>query len=78
MCKSFFATLECELIDQRRFATRAAAQVQSIEGFRSPSRRHSSIGYMSPAEFEATHAQTVMTKPASHRRKRVNSTVIRR
>lgn len=68
MCESFFATLECELIDRHRFASRAEAQIavfRFIEGFYNPSRRHSSIGYMSPAEFEAVHksahAQTVMT-----------------
>ena len=68
MCESFFATLECELIDRHRFATKAEAQIavfQFIEGFYNPSRRHSSIGYMSPIEFEAdnqtNHVQTVMT-----------------
>ena len=68
MCESFFATLECELIDRHRFATRTEAQIavfRFIEGFYNPSRRHSSIGYLSPMEFEATHqpahAHTVMT-----------------
>ena len=55
MCESFFATLECELIDRHRFATKAEAQIavfRFIEGFYNPSRRHSSIGYLSPAKFE--------------------------
>ena len=26
MCKSFFATLECELLDRRKFATKAEAR----------------------------------------------------
>jgi putative transposase len=38
-----------------------------IEGFCNPSRRHSSIGYLSPAEFEAAHqsdrASTGTPKP---------------
>jgi len=58
MCESFFATLECELIDRHRFANKAEAQIavfRFIEGFYNPSRRHSSIGYLSPAEFEAAH-----------------------
>ena len=58
MCESFFATLECELIDRHRFATKAEAQIavfRFIEGFYNPSRRHTSIGYMSPIEFEAAH-----------------------
>ena len=58
MCESFFATLECELIDRNRFATKAEAQIavfRFVEGFYNPSRRHSSIGYMSPIAFEAAH-----------------------
>lgn len=58
MCESFFATLECELIDRHRFASKAEAQIavfRFIEGFYNPSRRHSSIGYLSPNEFEAAH-----------------------
>ena len=68
MCESFFATLECELIDRHRFVSRADAKIavfRFIEGFYNPSRRNPSIGYMSPAEFEATkqsaHARSVMT-----------------
>ena len=68
MCESFFATIECELIDRHRFATKAEAQIavfRFIKGFYNPSRRHSSIGYMAPMELEAanqsTHAHTVMT-----------------
>ena len=70
MCESFFATLECELIDRHRFETKADDQIavfRFIEGFYNPSRRHSSIGYMSPLEFEAAHhadrAQTGTPKP---------------
>ena len=58
MCESFFATLECELIDRHRFASKAEAQIavfRFIEGFYNPSRRHSSIGFLSPIEFEAAH-----------------------
>ena len=55
MCESFFATLECELLDRRRFASHAEARMavfHFIEGFYNPSRRHSALGYLSPAEFE--------------------------
>ena len=55
LCESFFATLECELIDRSRFATRREAELaifDFIEGFHNTRRRHSSIGYVSPAEFE--------------------------
>ena len=55
MCESFFATLECELLDRRRFRTQAEARIavfEFIEGFYNPRRRHSSIGYLSPVAFE--------------------------
>jgi putative transposase len=55
MCESFFATLECELLDRRRFKTPAEARIavfDFIEGFYNPRRRHSSLGYLSPIDFE--------------------------
>ena len=55
MCESFFATLECELIDRMTFRTHdeaRAAIVDFIEGFYNTRRRHSSIGYCSPVQFE--------------------------
>ncbi|MGH9892419.1 MAG: IS3 family transposase [bacterium] len=58
MCESFFATLECELIDRRTFRTRAEARMaifEFIEGWYNPSRRHSGLGYCSPLEYERRH-----------------------
>lgn len=58
MCESFFATLECELIDRRRFETKAEAKMaifQFIEGFYNVRRRHSSLGYKAPKTFEQMH-----------------------
>ena len=55
MAESFFATLECELLDRRRFKTHAEARMavfEFIEGFYNPRRRHSSLGYLSPITFE--------------------------
>jgi putative transposase len=55
MCESFFATLECELLARRRFKTQAEARMalfQFIEGFYNRRRRHSSIGYLSPIDYE--------------------------
>jgi putative transposase len=55
MCESFFATLECELIDRRRFRSHREARTavfQFIEGFYNPSRRHSALDYLSPIENE--------------------------
>ena len=55
MCESFNAILECELLVKRRFKTQreaALAVFAFIEGFYNPHRRHTSIGNISPAEFE--------------------------
>ena len=55
MAESFFATLECELIDRRSFRTRAEAMralFDFIEGWYNPRRRHSALGYLSPNDFE--------------------------
>lgn len=59
LCESFFATLECELLDRRRFRTQAEAKMATfefIEGWYNPHRRHSSLGYLSPIAFEKAHA----------------------
>jgi len=55
MCESFFATLECELLDRRRFASQAEARVACfsfIEGWYNPVRLHSALGYRSPIRYE--------------------------
>jgi putative transposase len=55
MCESFFATLECELIDRMTFKTQAAARMavfEFIEGWYNPHRRHSALNYASPMHFE--------------------------
>ncbi|MCC6642698.1 MAG: transposase [Deltaproteobacteria bacterium] len=60
MAESFFATLECELLARERFETPVAAEPEVfawIEGWYNSQRRHSSIGYVSPNEFERRHAQ---------------------
>jgi hypothetical protein len=58
MCESFFATLECELLDRCRFRTQAEARTavfEFIEGFYNPRRRHSGIEYLSPIDYERRH-----------------------
>jgi putative transposase len=55
-CKSVFATLECELLDRRRFTSQVEARIACfsfIEGWYNPVRRHSSLGYRSPMAYEA-------------------------
>jgi len=59
---SFFATLECELLDRRRFATKSEARMaifQYIEGWYNLRRRHSSIDYASPLEYEHLYHSTI-------------------
>ena len=55
LCESFFATLECELIDRNNFATLGEARravFEFIEGWYNPHRLHSALGYHSPIHFE--------------------------
>jgi putative transposase len=58
LCESFFATLECELLDRHTFETgdeAGRAVFWFIEGWYNPHRRHSSIGYLSPLRYEMEH-----------------------
>jgi putative transposase len=66
LCESFFATLECELLDRNIFHTPNEARpavFEFIEGWYNPHRRHSAIDYLSPNRYEAPHARTLL--PAS-------------
>jgi len=57
LCESFFATLECELIDRTCFPTHTIARSEIfdyIEGWYNPHRRHSAINYESPMNYERT------------------------
>jgi putative transposase len=59
LCESFFATLECELLNRHRFRSRdqaGRAVFEFIEGWYNPYRRHSSIGYASPVRYEREYA----------------------
>jgi putative transposase len=59
MCESFFATLECELLDRRTFKTHRDARLaifRFIEGWYNPHRLHSALGYRSPEQYEAGYA----------------------
>lgn len=53
--ESFVASLKCELLHGPRFISREAARTavfDYVEGFYNRVRRHSSLGYLSPAEYE--------------------------
>lgn len=56
VAESFFDTLSAELLEESSFPSEVAANRQIfayIEGFYNTTRSHSSLGYMSPSEFEA-------------------------
>jgi len=60
VAESFFATAKKELIYRHVWPTRHAAQSalrRYIELFYNPRRRHSTLGYMSPVDFEARYSQ---------------------
>jgi putative transposase len=54
--ESFFSSLKVERVDRKLYRTRDQARTDVfdyIERFYNPRRRHSTIGYLSPMEFEA-------------------------
>lgn len=60
LCESFFATLECELIERVRLRNPREAEreiFEWIEGWYNPRRRHSSLGYKSPVDYEKMYAR---------------------
>jgi putative transposase len=65
MCESFFATLECELLERRRFVSQAEAKMvcfSFIEGWYNPVRLRSALGYRSPMAYEMA-MELVTTEP---------------
>jgi putative transposase len=66
MAESFFATLERELLNRRRFKTQPEAKMavfEWIEGWYNPHRRHSSLGYRSPVNYERSHQRSSQARP---------------
>jgi putative transposase len=60
VAESFFATLKTELVYQSHWSTRAAARsaiFEYIESFYNRRRRHSSLAYLSPADFERLYKE---------------------
>ena len=55
VAESFFATLEREVLSRRTFGSQAEAKLAIfdwLEGWYNPHRRHSSLGYRSPVNYE--------------------------
>jgi transposase InsO family protein len=63
VAESFFATLKTELLYRRPWATKREAKTaihEYIAAFYNPHRRHSSLGYRSPRDFEQEHAARIV------------------
>jgi transposase InsO family protein len=57
--ESFWGSMQVELLDRQRWRTvleLAIAIADYIERFYNPARRHSSLGYLTPNEFEKLHS----------------------
>lgn len=68
MAESFFASLECELIDRRVWKTKTEARLETftwIESWYNPRRRHSALNYLSPINFERRKADPELPSPAN-------------
>ena len=58
LIESFWSSMQRELLDRQQWRSReqlASAMFEWIEGWYNPRRRHSSIGNLSPHEYEALH-----------------------
>jgi transposase InsO family protein len=68
VAESFFATLQTELLDRSTWRTReglAQAVFAFIEGFYDPRRRYSTLGYLSPADYERNYWAGRLTETAA-------------
>ena len=62
VAESFFATLKKELVHRRSWPTRReliSEVFEFVEGFYNTTRRHSTLGYRSPAQFETMTTTTI-------------------
>ena len=69
MVETVFKTIKTELVWRTMFASRHAASTaigSYIEGFYIPRRRHSSLGYVSPATFKRAYAAQPAREIALH------------
>jgi putative transposase len=65
VAESFFATLKKDLVNRRSWPTRRElgfAVFEYIEAFSHRERRHSSLGMLSPAEYERTQINLIEKK----------------
>jgi putative transposase len=62
VAESFFATLKKDLVHRRSWPTKAQARTaifEFIEAFYNRERRHSTLGYLTPAEYEQNQEETI-------------------
>jgi putative transposase len=62
VCEAFFKTLKSELVDRRSWPTKAELRIavfDYVECFYNPRRRHSSLDYLSPTEYERIHSRPI-------------------
>jgi putative transposase len=61
LAESFFGSIKGELLDLQAWPTQAGARraVTEYIGWYNGTRLHSTLGYLSPAEFEATHRNEI-------------------
>jgi transposase InsO family protein len=66
LSESFFSSIKGELLDLQPWPTKAGARRAIVEyiGWFNGTRLHSALGYLSPAEFEATTGKEVLKKIA--------------
>jgi putative transposase len=59
MCESFFATLECELLNRRHFKSQIEGAWKSLNSLKAgnPHCRHSALGHRSLIDYEKTYYQ---------------------
>jgi putative transposase len=65
VAETFFATLKKELVNRRSWPSRLelqSAEFEYIEAFYNRHRRHSTLGMVSPAEYEQTKATSIKIK----------------
>ncbi len=68
VAESFFATLQTEVLDRCNWPSRdelGQAVFAYIEVFYNPRRRHSTLGYLSPADYESQHLAGQLGQPAA-------------
>jgi putative transposase len=61
VAESLWGRMQTELVDRQKWSTPvelSAAMFDWIEAFYNPTRRHSALGNISPAEFERRHTNT--------------------